>query len=158
MFAYAMYWAQEVLNVLLYNIIIVRNRRPGIAPSLRSSADCRAHPKYESTIHMRPPLAIHGSVAACLNIVFKHCCYYSRTLRTSTPQTYAYPKHSCRNYTYRTRLQYTFSYFQLFLCLNSISSKLLHMIAQEICWNNANSMNFWWILGIGGTAKIRQST
>ena len=120
---------QEVLNVLLYNIIIVRNRRPGIAPSLRSSADCRAHPKYESTIHMRPPLAIHGSVAGGVQTLL----LLSRTLRTSKPQTYAYPKHSCRNYTYRTRLQYTFSYFQLFLCLNSISSKLLHMIAQEIC-------------------------
>ena len=68
----------------------------------------------------RRQFAIRGSVAACLNIVFKHCCYYSRTLRTSTSQTYAYSKHSCRNYTYRTRLQYTFLYFQHVLCLNSI--------------------------------------
>ena len=28
-------------------IDIIRHRRTGIAPSLRSSADCRAHPKYE---------------------------------------------------------------------------------------------------------------
>ena len=56
-------------DICIYNM---RHRRTGIAPSLRSAADCRAHPKYESTIHMRPPLAIHGSMTACLNIVFKH--------------------------------------------------------------------------------------
>ena len=67
-----MYWNEEVLNVLIHFTDYSRHRRTGIAPSLRSSADCQAHPKYESTIHMRLPLAILGSVAACLNIVFKH--------------------------------------------------------------------------------------
>ena len=63
-----------------------RNRRTGSAPSLRSSADCRAHPKYESTIHMRPPLAIRGSVAAWLNIVFNHCCILSEHQELLSPK------------------------------------------------------------------------
>ena len=87
MFAYAMYWAQEVLNVLLYNIIIVRNRRPGIAPSLRSSADCRAHPKYE--LRSYAPSARHP----CLNSgLFEHrvqtLLKSSRISSTSKFQTY----------------------------------------------------------------------
>ena len=48
-----------------------RHRRTGIAPSFYSAAGCRAHPKYESAIHMRPPLDIHVSAAASLNIVFR---------------------------------------------------------------------------------------
>jgi hypothetical protein len=28
-------------------------------------------------VHMRPPLAVHGSAAACLNIVFKHCWIFT---------------------------------------------------------------------------------
>ena len=41
-----------------------------------------------NSVHMRPPLAIHGSVAVCLNIVFKHGYITYRTLRTSKLQTY----------------------------------------------------------------------
>ena len=53
--------------------------------NLRSS---KCSDLYIDIIRHRRQFAIHGSVAACLNIVFKHGFYLHRTLRTSKLQTY----------------------------------------------------------------------
>ena len=41
-------------------------------------------------VRKRHQFAIRGSVMACLNIVFRHCCIWNRTLRTTKFQTYVY--------------------------------------------------------------------
>ena len=58
-----MYFNQELLSVLNQNICLIRNRRQ---------------------------FAIHGSVAAYLNIVFRYCLYIKRTLSNSRLQTYRF--------------------------------------------------------------------
>ena len=43
---------------------------------------------YLLTIRNRSQFAFHGSVAACLNVLFKHCFWVERTLSNSRLQTY----------------------------------------------------------------------
>ncbi len=43
---------------------------------------------YLLTIRNRSQFAFHGSVASCLNVLFKHCLWVERTLSNSRLQTY----------------------------------------------------------------------
>ena len=43
---------------------------------------------YLLTMRNRSQFAFHGSVAACLNVLFKHCLWVERTLSNSRLQTY----------------------------------------------------------------------
>ena len=43
---------------------------------------------YLLTIRNRSQFAFHGSVAACLNVLFMHCLWVERTLSNSRLQTY----------------------------------------------------------------------
>ena len=68
-----MYCNQKVLSVLIFTFV-PNGTVARVLPPRFARRQIVGRILNMNFVHMRPPLAIHGSTATCLNIVFKHSC------------------------------------------------------------------------------------